>query len=384
MNFLRIGDVPDTRTGGMARFMHYISDELRAAGHTVDLLFREDIGLRVPARLRRFAVPVRVVQLVRRLVRQGKRYNAVEIHEPIAAAYGVARKFDPSLPPMVVVSYGLEHRCHLAMLAYYRKKQIPLSFQRRCGHYSVIWQANAGLRLADQVTVENSEDEAFLSRTLGVPADRVTIVNGGLTPVFMHAPPPDPTARGILFLATWIERKGILDLIPALTGVLNQHPDLPITIAGFGAPADVVAGAFPAPVRERLRLMPVLTNEQSLLDLYRCHAVFLAPSVFEGQLLTMLEAAAAGLAVVATNTCGMRDFIRHGENGLLFETGDPEALARHISQLIEDSSFATRLGLAARQDAQRFTWKRSAGQFLTAAESAVARSRRRRTAACAV
>jgi len=175
-----------------------------------------------------------------------------------------------------------------------------------------------------------------------------------------------------------------LDLIPALTGVLNQHPDLPITIAGFGAPADVVAGAFPAPVRERLRLMPVLTNEQSLLDLYRCHAVFLAPSVFEGQLLTMLEAAAAGLAVVATNTCGMRDFIRHGENGLLFETGDPEALARHISQLIEDSSFATRLGLAARQDAQRFTWKRSAGQFLTAAESAVARSRRRRTAACAV
>ena len=72
--------------------------------------------------------------------------------------------------------------------------------------------------------------------------------------------------------------------------------------------------------------------------------VLVVPSLwYENAPGVIFEAFAAGMPVIATDLGGMSEFIKPGENGLLFALGDPQDLADQLSTLIEDSSLLVRL-----------------------------------------
>ncbi|MDB5311167.1 MAG: hypothetical protein JWO38_5369 [Gemmataceae bacterium] len=378
MRILRVANIPDNRTGGMSRYIHFVSDELRAAGHTVDHLFED--GLRTHGGggpLARFVAPVRAAREVLSRTRRGQWYDVVEMHEPLAAPYAAAREWSRALPPLLVSVYALEARSHEARLGYDRAKGQPVSVRSRVGPLSIVWQANFALRRADHVCVETTADAAYLTRRLGVPRRRVTVQQGGVHPRFF-ADAPGPRA-GILFVGTWLRRKGILDLVPALTAVLDLHPGLPVTLAGCGAPAGRVLADFPERVRPFIRVLPSITDDAVLAALYREHAVFAFPSTFEGLPLALLEAAASGLVIVTTGVCGMADTITDGANGLLVPVGDVPALTAVLDRVVADPGLADRLGRAARESVRGYTWARSAAQFQAAAEAAAGRGGERET-----
>jgi glycosyltransferase involved in cell wall biosynthesis len=158
-------------------------------------------------------------------------------------------------------------------------------------------------------------------------------------------------------------------LIPAVTTLLRNHPTLTFTVAGCG-PTDVKAD-FPEDLRSRIEVIPRINGQQELIAVYQRHSVFVLPSMFEGQPLVMSEAAASGLAVVTTSCCGMLDFIRDGENGLLVQPGDATALAGALDRLFRDDALTARLAVAGRETAREFTWERSASQMLAAYQAAV-------------
>jgi glycosyltransferase involved in cell wall biosynthesis len=372
VRILRIADVTNNRTGGMSRYIHSVTDRLRATGHQVDLLLAEDLETSIRGRLRRFVTPGRAARLAWSRIQRGHRYDVVEIHEPLAAAYAAARRVTRSLPPLLVSVYALETRAHQTRLAYARSKGLQIPWQSRLGPLSVVWQANFGLRYADQIAVETDEDNEYLRRNLGIGCDRITIQRGGVDSVFFE-PVPEPRS-GVLFVGTWIERKGIRDLVPALTAVRDRYPDVPLTVAGCGCPAARVLAEFPDRVRSSVRVVPSITEDGKLAALYREHAVFAFPSTFEGQPLALLEAAACGLAIATTRTCGMKDFVNDGQNGLLVDVGDADAFARAVFRLVESPELARILGQAARESSRTYTWQRSADQFLTAALAATSRS----------
>ena len=372
MNILRIADVPNDRTGGMSRYIQFVTAELQAAGHHVDLLFAEDLGGLISGRLRRFASPARAARLVWSRIANGQRYDVVEIHEPLAAAYAAARRVTQRFPPLLVSVYALETRAHQTRLAYARAKGLPIPWRSHIGPLSVVWQANFGLRFADHIAVETTEDAEYLCRRLAVRRDRITIQHGGVDSLFLE--PVTQPRSGVLFVGTWIERKGIRDLLPALTAVLDRFPGVPVTLAGCGCPAERVLAEFPVQVRRNIRVVPSITEDVKLAALYREHAVFAFPSTFEGQPLVLLEAAASGLAIATTRTCGMKDFVSDGQNGLLVEVGDAEGFARAVSRLVESPGLAAELGRAARESSRMYTWQRSAEQFLAAATAAASRS----------
>jgi glycosyltransferase involved in cell wall biosynthesis len=370
MKILRVADVPNHRLGGMSRVMHFTGDALREAGHEVDYLFHEDLGAGGPRRWRRFALPWRIVRQVRQRQRAGAGYDVVEIHEPYASAYCFARGLGLRLPPAVAFSHGVEARGHRAALAYRRRKGLPVTLRQRVFPLSVVWPANYALRRCDRVVCLNSEDAAFVQQTLGVPASRIVRVRNGVGQDFLEAGEalaarPAPRS-GVLFVGTWIERKGSLDLAPALASVLRDFPGLRVTLAGCGMPAGRVLADFPPDVAGRLEVIPHVASDADLLELYRGHAIFVLPSYFEGQPLSLLEAAALGLAPVTTNVCGMLDFVRPGENGLLVPPGDPDALAARLKELVRDPDRARQLGEAARRSCQPMTWANAARDLLAA------------------
>jgi glycosyltransferase involved in cell wall biosynthesis len=91
--------------------------------------------------------------------------------------------------------------------------------------------------------------------------------------------------------------------------------------------------------------------------------VFVAPSVVgrngdtEGLGVVLLEAAAAGVPLVASDVGGIPDIVQHEQTGLLVEPEDPEALAASILRVLTDRDLAPRLSDSGRQHVnERFSW----------------------------
>jgi glycosyltransferase involved in cell wall biosynthesis len=77
-------------------------------------------------------------------------------------------------------------------------------------------------------------------------------------------------------------------------------------------------------------------------------SVFILPSLVEGMSMALLEAMAAGRAIVATRVGGNIDLIQDGENGLLVSPGEPEEMAHAALRLLRNPQWAGQLGRAAR------------------------------------
>jgi hypothetical protein len=82
-----------------------------------------------------------------------------------------------------------------------------------------------------------------------------------------------------------------------------------------------------------------------------------------------LEAGASGLPVICPATAEGREFVEHGETGLLVTPDCPRELADCLHLLIEDSTLRTRLAGNARRRAQETTWNQTAGLILAAIEN---------------
>src|SRR5262249_9521442 len=89
---------------------------------------------------------------------------------------------------------------------------------------------------------------------------------------------------------------------------------------------------------------------------WRRAAIAVLPSRREGLPLSLLEAAACGRAMVASDVPGCREIVRHGETGLLVPPDDPGALADAIATLAESPHLRAQYGRAARAVAvERFS-----------------------------
>ena len=102
-------------------------------------------------------------------------------------------------------------------------------------------------------------------------------------------------------------------------------------------------------------------------EIYDAHDILVAPAVDEGFGLSIVEAGAYGLPVVAARSGAFPEVIQEGRTGFLFEPGNVEALALALERLILDDDLRTSLGLAGRTQAlQSFTVSRMADDFVAA------------------
>lgn len=94
-------------------------------------------------------------------------------------------------------------------------------------------------------------------------------------------------------------------------------------------------------------------REDIARELARCCIVALPSYYREGVPLSLIEACAAGRAIVTCDSVGCRDTVTHGENGFLVEPRNPAQLARCLRELLNDESLCKRMGEASRLRAER-------------------------------
>jgi glycosyltransferase involved in cell wall biosynthesis len=348
----------------MELFMRRSSAVLSAQGHDVEHLFEEDLGApRVRGGLRRLAVHLLVLRAV---LRRRSRTDVVEIHEPIAFGYVIVRKVLRTLPPCVVVSYGAEGRR-------WREQQ-----ERRRGALrsrllvptTLVWPARVAVRGADHVLAPSDIDLAYFRDELGVRAERMTRVDSGVDDAcFDVARTEEDGPIRVLFIGTWIDRKGAPELAAAWRELLRRRPDVRLTATCTVVPEEVVRRDLPD-AGVALTVSSFATRDELVADL-ASHDVFVLPSWFEGGIsLGSLQAAAAGLACVATAISGNLDVFRaadpEADGALLVPVNDPKALAAALERLVGDRELVRRLGVAARERARAFPWTLTAERCLQA------------------
>ena len=102
-------------------------------------------------------------------------------------------------------------------------------------------------------------------------------------------------------------------------------------------------------IADSVRLLPVVTREQ-LASLFKSAQISVSPSEHDGTPNSLLESMAAGCFPVAGDIESIREWIRHGENGLLCDPASPESLAAAVIRALEDEELRIRAALSNRQE----------------------------------
>ena len=204
-------------------------------------------------------------------------------------------------------------------------------------------------------------DRRFLvERKIGNPA-RMEVVPLGLEPAYLDRPlQTDGRENRIVFLGSWIDRKGTPSLKAAVVPLLRERPDLRLDLCGTGLPAEKLLAEFPAELRERVSVAGRISNEEMADRLARAK-IFFFPSEYEGFGLALAEAMACGCAAVTTPT-GYGAELRDGE-GLLCPFEDAEAMRAALARLLDDDALRGRIAAEGWRKVQGLRWETSVGKL---------------------
>lgn len=357
--------------GGLERYAHAVLRRLAARGHTVEVLaftkdkegseVREGVHVRrVPTRLRLGNTPLDpgFFQKVRRRIRAfGPDLMVAHTPVPFPAemAYLAARK--EGVPFVTTYHAGrlLGSAPHLQAFAAFDR----MTFER------AMLGGSAGL-VAVSPFVRDNALAAHKERTRVVPpgVDRSVFSPRGRT-----------DGRTILFagpLSRSYHWKGLDVLLSAFRIVKQRMPEARLMLVGEGDRMEELErfGATMGGVS-----LPGRLSERRLVEAYRRSAVTVLPSTTPAESFGMVlaEANACGRPVVGSRIGGIPHLVRHGDNGLLAEPGDPADLAERLLEVLADPREAARMGARGRRRiAADHDWDRLTSATEEVLEDAVA------------
>ena len=134
-------------------------------------------------------------------------------------------------------------------------------------------------------------------------------------------------------------------LLNAIKTLVSQHPNLQCLIAGDGPDRDMLTHLIKTlNLESHVRILGPIENIQELLSIAD---IFVLSSHSEGLSISVLEAMAAGLPIVASDVGGMQELIDHNHTGFLVPPGDAGALSECLNEMLTDSKKRSDFRIAA-------------------------------------
>ena len=167
--------------------------------------------------------------------------------------------------------------------------------------------------------------------------------------------------------------------IEAFGRVLEKHPDATLTMAGQDK-------GLRAAMEERVASLgcasavdfPGFLGPEQKRSAFANHDLYIHTNNIDNTPVSVLEAAAAGVPVVATRVGGIPHLLTDGENALLVEPDDPAAMAEAMGQILSDAELSSHLAAGARRLAASSSWQSVSVQWRAVFDDAVARRGRSR------
>lgn len=202
------------------------------------------------------------------------------------------------------------------------------------------------------VIVQNEEDRAFFVANRLVDPATIVLIPGSGVDLAAFNQPPDRTRPTVVQTCRMLADKGVREFIAAATQLKPSYPDARFVLVGAPDPANPTS----IPVAEldaanSAGIIEWLGHRRDIPTILAEATIYCLASYREGLPKSLIEAAAAGLPLITTDTSGCREVVRDDDNGLLVPVADATALAAAIARLLDDPGLRDRLGRAARFDA---------------------------------
>jgi glycosyltransferase involved in cell wall biosynthesis len=185
-----------------------------------------------------------------------------------------------------------------------------------------------------------------------LPEDKIEIIPNGVDPKKYLTTEPEaefrikyarPHEKIIFFIGRLVREKGVQVLIDAAPRILTSYPQAKFIIAG--------KGPMESALRHQVQTMGLghkihftgYIDDDTRNKIFRCASLAVFPSLYEPFGIVVLEAMAAEVPVVVSDTGGLAEIITHSMDGLKAFPGDAGSLANNIIQLLQNENYASQL-----------------------------------------
>jgi len=361
--------------GGIARWMAELAKRYPAGslivstGQSGDT---SDVDASFPNRVDRLPIPSRRLRTIPGLLLWSRR-AAVLARSTDAefiwcgnikpAAYPAKWTMERTGTPFGILLHGgdlliLQHQVHQSAIK--RKTAAALLSSAAVLVANSEWTRDHCLTLLSELEIDASPE---LVRVVPLGADHQAF-RPGIDTGDVRARYGLDDGRWLLSVARLTRHKGIDIALQALARLKGRYPALRYAVVGAGEEqAALAAEARELGVADRVRFLTDVPD-RDLPALYNCSELYLGVSRMmeqrvEGFGISLAEASACGVPVIAGRSGGIPAAVRDGDTGVLVEAERPDAVAEAVARLLDDPALRARLGAAGRRAAEgHYNWDR--------------------------
>ena len=361
--------------GGIARWMAELARRYPAGSLVVSTGQQGDaseVDASFPNRVDRLSIPSRRLRTIQGILLWSRRVAVLARSTDAEfiwcgnikpAAYPAKWTMERTGTPFGILLHGgdlliLQHQVHQSAVK--RKTAAALLSSAAVLVANSEWTRDRCLTLLSELDIDATPDRV---RVVPLGADH-EFFRPGLDTREVRARYGLDEGRWLLSVARLSRHKGIDTALQALARLQSRYPDLRYAVVGTGEEHEALAAeARELGVADRVRFLTDVPD-RDLPALYNSAEVYLGVSRLmeqrvEGFGISLAEASACGVPVVAGRSGGIPAAVRHGETGLLVDAEQPEAVTEALARLLEDAALRARLGAAGRRAVEgHYNWDR--------------------------
>lgn len=233
-----------------------------------------------------------------------------------------------------------------------------------------LWSILDCCKDADRIVVNSENMRANAVDWYGIETDKIVVIPNGVdsdrfgkcdSRFLLDGDP------AILYLGLLSRMKGIPILIEAVDRLRSALPNVRLHLVGDGYPT------YMRHLRSLLKSRGIveyvifhgLARGSSVPRYFKSADICVFPSKYEGFGITVLEAMASGIPVIASDIGSFREIVSDGKDGVLFKSGDAGALSRAILTLYKDSSLRKKLSQTALETVKKYSWEAVAAEYVS-------------------
>ncbi len=241
--------------------------------------------------------------------------------------------------------------------------------------FMILPRALSSCKLADKIVVNTEFMRAKVGKWYGISHDKMIVIPNGVsldefTPCKRKIKlEGDPAILNV----GWCSKiKGFDVLAYAVSQLKSEFPNMKLHVLGGG-----YERYLPLLRKEGIEKYVVFHGmiEHSIIPTYfRSVDICIIPSRHEGFPITLLEAMASGIPVIASNIGSLKEIISNGENGILFESENTSDLSKAILNLHRDEDLKKKISNNALKTAEKYSWESVANKYISLYTSLAAKN----------
>lgn len=305
-----------------------------------------------------FQLNLAMVDAVEELRRNGLRADVIHAHDWLVGWAAIELKQRLSIP-LITTIHALEHGRHQGI-------HTPLQHRiHECER--VLTEAS------DRVIVCSHYMGNEVRRLFHVASEKLTVIHNGVEARMAHQVENQDIRQQLslgdgpilFFVGRLVREKGAHLLVEAVARLVHAYPDLQLVIAGRGPLLeDLKQTAAQKGVAHHVRFLGFVDDERRN-QLFRLADVAVFPSLYEPFGIVALEAMSFGTPLVVSDTGGLREIVRHGENGATVYAGDVQSLVNQLHWILGNPEKRLQMAAAARNDVLlQYDWTKLAQQTI--------------------